>query len=350
MKRWILWVMTGVLMMPLSQCTTDFDITAPHKEVMFIYGLLNQNEPVQYIRIQRAYLDEEASALSFVDQPDSIYYPDILDVTITEVQTNQTYPLERVRIDTIQPPIVKDTGLFVNTPHYAYRFARPLNPNSTYRLRVENTQTGKVATAETRLVQDFQVIRPFQEQVANFLSPTPFLVFWNKSQNGQIHDLSLRLHWSIADPANPFVRIDTVSKAWPVFTSRDFFEASIRYEMSNDNFFVQVAKNITPNPAVIRYADSLSFQFYVGSPVLSDYINFSRTQTGITQDLAGLQYTNVEGENAYGIFASRYQKVITGIKINNQTRDSLACGYRTNNLQFAPSNDPARYPNYPYCN
>lgn len=344
------WILMGCIMLLGWQCTTDFDIAADYKEVMLVYGVLNQQDPVHYIRIQRAFLDQQESALSFTGNPDSIYYGDILNVTVTEIQTNRIFPLQRVQADALGQPIVKDTGDFVQSPHFLYRFDNALNPNNTYRLRIENTVTGKIVTAETPLVQNFTVVRPFPEQVLNWLSPSQILTFWNLGGNARIHDLIVRFHWSIADPANPFVRIGRDSADWPVFRSVDYFEDTPRYSIDPDQFFVAIDNFVEPDPTVIRYFDSMTYIFPVGSQVMSDYINFNTVQSGITQDLAGALYTNMEGEDAFGLFAARFYKEVTGIFINGQTRDSLACGYRTNDLSFAPSNDPAKFPNYPYCN
>lgn len=344
------WIILAVIAVFGWQCTTDFDVAADYKEVMLVYGILNQQDDAHYIRIQRAFLDQAESALTFTSNPDSIYYPDILSVTVTEVQTNRVFTLDRIQVDNLGQPITKDTGTFVQSPHYLYRFTNTLNPNNTYRLRVENTVTGKVATAETPLVKDFTVVRPFKEQVLNWLSPSQILTFWNLGENARIHDLVIRFHWSIADPNNPFVRIGRDSVDWPVFRSVDYFETTPRYNIDPDQFFVAIDNYVTPDPSVIRYFDSITYIFPVGTQAMSDYINFNTVQSGITQDLAGAQYTNIEGEDAYGVLAARYYKTVTGILINGQSRDSLACGYRTNDLSFAPSNDPAKFPNYPYCN
>ena len=329
-------------------CTTDFDVTAPYEEVMLAYCILDQQETTHYVRIQKGFLDEKTSALALVSNPDSIYYADILTVTMTEIQTNRSWTLERIRTDTLSQPIAKDSGTFAQMPHYLYRFNANLNQNNTYRLTIENRQTGKVATAETPLVKDFQIVRPFREQKINWLAPSPFFAFWNLPANGRIHDLTMRIHWSIADPANPSVRIGRDFADWRVFFNIDYTEAAPRFEILGDNFYIACSKVIPEDPTVIRYFDSLSFTFNVGSIGFSDYINFNLAQTGITQDFATSQYTNFTG--AYGLFASRFSKTITGVDINGDSLDSLACGSRTNGLSFAPSNVPSRYPNYPYCN
>jgi len=79
MKKLIIFILTlsGIF----TSCSTDFEINAPYKETMVIYGLLNTLDTAQYIRISKAYLGE-GNALIMAQEPDSINYADILDVKL----------------------------------------------------------------------------------------------------------------------------------------------------------------------------------------------------------------------------------------------------------------------------
>ena len=68
----------------LVSCSTDFDTTADYKEVMVVYGLLNQYDSVQYIKVNKAFLGD-GNALIMAENSDSINYGDILDVTLEKI-------------------------------------------------------------------------------------------------------------------------------------------------------------------------------------------------------------------------------------------------------------------------
>jgi hypothetical protein len=348
MNRTIACLFALALGLLMSRCTTDFDLVADYEETMAIFGLLSQNDQEHFIRIHRGFVDKEISALVLAQDPDSLYYPDNLNITVTELSSGIVYPVERILGDTLNPPITKGTGVFANVPNVLYRFHANLNPQSRYRLRVENPATGLVTTAETPLVADFNVQRPFVGQQINLLAPTDFFVFWNLAANGRIHDLRVRYHYSFAAVNNPFVRLGSEHVDWQVFRNQDFTASQPRYDIPNELFFEMLDILMEPDPDHVRYFDSLTFAFDVGTEFLSDYINFNQAQTGITQDLATIQFTNVT--NGYGILAARYHKEVTGIIITQDSRDSLACGSITGHLGFAPSNRPLKYPNYPFCN
>ena len=66
----------------LCSCETDFDVTASYKETMVVYGLLDQTQEHQSIRINKSYLGRE-DAITMGENSDSIQYPDsVLEVSI----------------------------------------------------------------------------------------------------------------------------------------------------------------------------------------------------------------------------------------------------------------------------
>jgi len=63
----------------LSSCSTDFNTTAPYKEIMVVYGLLNPVDQTQYIRVGKAYLGE-GNSIVMAQQKDSINFPRLFPV------------------------------------------------------------------------------------------------------------------------------------------------------------------------------------------------------------------------------------------------------------------------------
>ncbi|MEY2925298.1 MAG: hypothetical protein RLZZ337_1848, partial [Bacteroidota bacterium] len=109
-----IWVLLGFVFLSLSfsACDNELQVAAKWKEIAIIYGALNPSDAEQYIRIQRAYLDEQQGALSFSQESDSLYF-DTLTVTIDEFENglyNKTYTLQKVDGNAIGLP--KDSGVF----------------------------------------------------------------------------------------------------------------------------------------------------------------------------------------------------------------------------------------------
>src|ERR1043166_5908288 len=135
MKKILAFISALFFILIFFSCSTDFNITAPYKATMVVYGLLNSNstDSVQYIRIEKAFLGE-GNSLIMAQQKDSINYGNVLDVKLERIQNGsivQTYSLQR---DTLIP---KDDGLFYNPGQVLYKLNRnqiPIRPGYQYKL------------------------------------------------------------------------------------------------------------------------------------------------------------------------------------------------------------------------
>ena len=67
----------------MFSCTTDFDTTAHYQDITVVYGLLDQTQPNQYIKINKAFLSE-TDVLTYANDADSSNYPFILDIKLEE--------------------------------------------------------------------------------------------------------------------------------------------------------------------------------------------------------------------------------------------------------------------------
>jgi hypothetical protein len=131
-----------VLVLVLSSCIKDVDITAPGQETTIVYGMLDIKNTKHFLRIQKAFLDKNQSALVMAKETDSIYYPNILDVKITDLANGNTYTLNRFYGDTAG--ILKDTGIFSSSPNILYTFDASLNKDHRYILKVRQTMKQKL--------------------------------------------------------------------------------------------------------------------------------------------------------------------------------------------------------------
>ena len=46
-----------------SACSTDLDVNADFRETPIMFGLINQSDSINYIRLQKAYSNEDGNAL-----------------------------------------------------------------------------------------------------------------------------------------------------------------------------------------------------------------------------------------------------------------------------------------------
>jgi hypothetical protein len=116
-----------------TACSTDIDINADWKDTTLVLGLLNTDHQTHFIRIHKAFLDEERGAFEVAQIQDSLYYKNLV-VKIERIRGNavlETYTC--VQIDTA----ILEPGIFASPELILYRFSTDsvLDINSTYRLK-----------------------------------------------------------------------------------------------------------------------------------------------------------------------------------------------------------------------
>ena len=355
MNKFIIPFIAVAALFTIGGCSTKFNTAAPYKNITVIYGFLDQSDTAHYIRIQKAFLDNNKSALVMATNPDSNYYAS-LNVRIERINyltgggVHDTIHLNRVNLDNEGYP--KQQGIFFNSPNYAYKFTNFLDPNYTYRIVVTNPVTGEVDSAETPVIVDNDPYTFNVPQIDDSLTNRPGLDFFSViisnldvldfsgsytypqgySFNGQnspvgVAEFIIRFNWADSN-------INTNTKTYhsadydlglqslPYATANpsDVFD----YPINNVDMYGAVRSTLGTAPAsTVRLLDSCQLFAYLSTPDYYTYEQLQLTQgTGLTGSQIEPIYTNVKGANVLGLFTSR--GVRSGyIAIDTRTVDSL---------------------------
>lgn len=322
-------------------CSTDIDINADYEEVMIVYGLLDYTQPVQYIRVQKGYLDANTSALDIAKNPDSTYYnPEDI---IVQLEVAGSGNFETLSPDTFP----KNTGIFSNEKNILYTYNRALDPSKTYNLRIENTVTGNVVTSSSPVVQDFSLQSPpndttlayqisFVDRDIRTNVPRQVEVQFISPAGGKVYEGIFRFHYIEFRPGEP---ADTTYIDWPVFSDITSSTTNggqvISYKFTGQNFYPYLAGKLEASPEITRKPLDNPGEYIItsGGEVLWDLIRVNtQGQTGITAVEAQPDFTNIEG--GLGIFSTRSVKHRPNLFFRASSLDSLACGSNTAALNF----------------
>jgi len=307
MHRFLKLIFYPTLLTILNSCSTDFDVTAPYKETTVVYGLLDALDTIQWVRINKAYLGE-GDAYVMAQQPDSINYPDILDVKIEEY--NEGDMLLKSFFLMRDSSIVKEPGIFATTPNILYRTNGndKINPDNSYKLVIYNRESGKTITAKTNVIVDtIYMVNPFSTmQLIYWYGTPPFTVKWKTVSEGVVYQLTVRFHYTEVNLANTS---DSVPKYidWPfpeLVTNNAIEMQTLELEISGDGFYYNVKNHISSNPDVKRIVGNIDFIFTVAANEFYTYVQVNKPPSGVNQNIP--QYTNVDG--GLGIFSSRLIK------------------------------------------
>lgn len=111
-------------------CETEVDLNAPEKDIWVVYGVLNPEDSVQYIRVSRGYLPE-GNALDFAKENDL----SAKGLTVTLSGDNKTW--EAVQVDDV-PKDIEDGLFFPTTTLYKFQTegSLALEAGNTYQLEI----------------------------------------------------------------------------------------------------------------------------------------------------------------------------------------------------------------------
>lgn len=146
-------LLLGVCITLLTQysCSNEVEVIGVWKDIPVVYGVIHRPDSVNYIRIERAYLPPNESALDVAKNPDSLYF-DTSDVKITMNYISQAgdtliWPGVFERVSLADEGITREDGIFANNPAYVYKITG--KTNFDFLLKIDNKKTGNVFYART---------------------------------------------------------------------------------------------------------------------------------------------------------------------------------------------------------
>ncbi|HNX07123.1 MAG TPA: hypothetical protein PKL96_06030 [Bacteroidales bacterium] len=316
-------------------CKTDFDINAEKKDIAIVYGLLDQTQSVQYVKITRAFLGE-ANAIEMAADAALSSYGNDLEVTITQISNGNevnTFTLEKTSIAD------KDSGIFYYPVQDVYSFApgQPLAAADSFRLIIKNLVTGNQINAATNLIQDFPIMKPSYNPenpllglVGSNLAYNTLEASWKSGKNGRVYEPWFRFHYrevnlTTQDTADKFVdwHLNTV-KAETLKGGE-----TLLTNYNSEDFYRNVAAKVPVDYNVVRLIGMVDFVISAGADELSIYIDLNKPSTSIIQERP--LYTNIG--NGLGIFSSRYTKKFS-YKLTSFSIEKLLHGEYTSELNF----------------
>lgn len=333
-----LYIYAGVLTILLSACSTDFEVTGDWKETMVVYGLLDQSQAKQYIKINKAFLGE-GNAFEYAEVKDSVQYARALNVTLQRIRGGNVVATYNLTPDNTIP---KDPGIFYapDQANAIYSFpstgTNALNDDSQYKLIVRNSDTGVEVTSQTSLVKDFGLLS----------SPSPvshtfslisagndnykFPIKFNSGQNARIYQVFVRFHFT--DSTASGVVPDSLDWNFAEQTTASLAGGEVMdFGFVGQDFMKFVGNSLSDDPNIYsRTPGKLDIYVIAASDELNTFIEVNKPSTSIVQDKP--EYTNIT--NGLGLFAARYFKAPVSNPLSSATLDTLSGGYHTCRLKF----------------
>ncbi len=344
------------LILGLHSCSEDFTVAAPYKQVTVVGGILDMKDTAHYIRIQKAFMDENKSALQMSKVPDSSFYSALV-VKLYEYDSAQTKILDSTLLDKVELTGIgypKNNPIndqqFFTTPHFAYRLVKDdLSPRFWYRLTIHNSNTGRTDTSgfvgvinsDSNRAGDGFYIPEFQlaDYQIDFSRTTPtsqFKVSPYLPRNARMLEGYIRFHYVERNVTTNAKSRKYVDYAFDNELNQTTVGVRAELATLNANIyaFLNSSMGAAP-PNVERLMDSCDIFVYAASPEIYYYSLINLGQTGgITSDNIQPNYTNFTGTDVIGVLGSRGMRAYYGAAISKITLDSLRESSITESLRI----------------
>lgn len=318
-----------------SSCKNNLNIQAPYKDVTVVYGLIDQNDPIHYFRINKGF-EGVGNAVTMAQQFDSIYYlPTSLISAVLEDSNTTSNTVTMIPLDTTTS-IPLGPGTFSYPKQILYQTNATLNPSDYYKLVITNNKTGKITRGSTALLPDVDFTDPKNLTLPGIFSlgstMNPGIVGWNTAYNARIYQMTILFYYDNQLGTGPRMlqpplQLVLVPETAPS-TSGNF---PMTYSITGQQLFALIISSVHPESGITRYPDSLGIVFTSGTDDLNTYIQLSQPPSGINQDIPF--YSDVT--NAVGLFTARHIQTFYK-KIDNATIDTLTEEPRFTALGFVP--------------
>jgi hypothetical protein len=319
----------------MQSCSNEFALTENWKDITIVYGLLDASDTAQYIRVQKAFLDEKTNALILAQEADSLFY-DNITVRLQSLPPSGASGGELItltRVDANLEGFPKESGIFATSPNYVYKLSKPLKPDFSYKIIVEKPNDAQEVTAFTEVINNFDItFPPSGYDELNFASNRNLQVRWRKDADATFYDGVMRINYTEA-PANNPSNVVSKSLDWSIFRNlaKETGAGLMIYEIEGVAFYKHLQSNLQEGSFIRNFVDADIF-IYAGGEELNNYINSGRASSGVTSAETLPVYTNIN--NGLGIFSTRYTQSAVDMLAKQAMLDTLSAGPYTKNLGF----------------
>ena len=305
-------------------CDNELDLVADNQEIPVVYGLLDQSDTAQYIRVERVFVDKEISGNVLAQIPDSLYYNDI-SVKLVRTSNNAEYTLERV--DGNLEGYVRDEGVFANMPNFMYKILTediPLIENEEYELRIEGIFEDRAVTSTASIVEPPFLLNPMNGGLINFEPNKKVNIGWTPKGEAEIY--TAIFYFNVTE--SNLGQVSNKRLTWVVAANTD----RSNLEADGVDFYSFMSGALSKDPDINRSLNSIEFELISGNKAIEDYIRVGQANLGITSSGEIPILSNLS--EGLGVFGTTHTHRRSNIQLTQVSRDSLINGSITAALNF----------------
>ena len=339
-----------------TACEPKLSLNADYTTTPVVFGLLDHNDSVHYIKITKTFLGD-GNNFEYAKVQDSSDFKNVsakvIEFSEENVKTGREWILKDSTINTKKP------GVFYAPSQKVFIFhEKDLNPNFDYRLEAILNEGEYQIDATTSLLPNFEY-SSFMSKNVFFATATSsvtgkyktFKVVYSEALNAQRYQtrLIINIKETYIDNSVKFIEL-----VWSGPENNGFKDNEVNpnkpanktVPFEGSSFYQFIKASVKPNDNVEkRELLGLDVITEVGHSDLARYMDISKPSSSLAQSLP--LFTNVNG--GLGLFSSRLIATRTNMPYISGTIEELCVGQYTNGLKFC-STDPLHAEEFFYCN
>lgn len=307
-------------------CSNEFELTEDKVETPVIYGLLDQDEPIHYVRLERIFLDKNQSALEIAQNPDSLYYPENgADLLISNV-TKGLMDVKMQRINAEEEGINREDGIFATSPNILYKIGQEdiLLEQGDEIIIEARLSDGRKATSSTKIIEKPRLSKPGLTSLIDFNLTGQTTNAFFPGDDSFLH--SIIYNFNISEIRTSGIERKTIE--WTVLRNSEKNE--IRF--SGAEFYTLIANNLEVEVNTDRIFNGADYKVISGGEELLNYFRVGQANLGITSSGEVPTYTNIEG--GLGLFSSIATSIAEDRPLSGKTMENLRDSDITSDLNF----------------
>lgn len=306
-----------------QSCNTEIQLTGDFTPEPIIFGVLDQNDSIHYVKINRTFSGNgNPSASGMI--ADSSYW-DQVDAYVYEIEQTSLVAADTLRVWQLHDTIVdnKDTnGVFFAPTQKLYYFIAGPNganrlkddPNHKYVFKAVLNEGDYTAESIAELVRtdysgqsnNVRITSPTSTQDWNFASyPGGNLDYKTEVMQWHVGNADLfNVKFILLYDEYQGATFESKELVWDLgeYITEDINGSTYNITLQGETFYQFVGNNIADDPAVTkRQFTGVRVEIVAGSEELYKYIQVSSPSTSLSQSQP--TYSNIEG--ATGLWASR---------------------------------------------
>ena len=339
----------GTILITLSSCKNDLDVLAPGEETVSVYGILNPDEPIQNIRINKVYLTDGDALTSAQDVNQINYAAGELIVTLQRFMTGSTTPTLTTKGNNskkeivLTETVVTTAGGSFNINQRIWQTTDKLYKSGEYKLIIKRASDNSIiAYAQTPIIDSVSTAA-----AANNKNPFSYLplnpnyyplhgnyptnpqqadkykylnnegVFIQKTisfksvPKGKIYDLIMRFHFtdstSSGNVTKDSIDFNFNQQRSTTLQGGELFQT---FKFTVNDFCLNLASELQKRKSqniVARKTKYMEFIVYAGTDNLNTFLLVSQPSNTIAQDKPF--YSNIT--NGVGVFACQSSSRVT---------------------------------------